>query len=125
MREENGFTIVEALVAIAILSIALIPLYGVGSDLLRVTTHISSNDRAILFAQSKLETLALVSTPLPWFDEGEDNGFHWQVTAHNLNTNTPWQRQVLQDVNLLVTWRTGGHERTLSVTTRHLGRAVQ
>ncbi len=122
MRDETGFTIVEALVAMAILSVALVVLYGIGADLLIVSSHISAGDRAALYTQSKLETLALVPTPLPAHEEGMEDGFHWQFTTQSVSADAPWQRLVMQDVQLVVTWQSGAHERSLTATTRHLGR---
>lgn len=122
MRDESGFTIIEALVAMAILSIALVALYGVGSDLLRASTHVAGIDRAALFVQSKLETLSSISTPLPAKSEGHDEGFGWQVTVQNLPASSPTSKLVLQELQLVVSWRDGINERSLTVITRHLGR---
>ena len=122
MRGEEGFTIVESLVAMAILSVVLVTLYGVGADLLRDSTHVASVDRATLFAQSRLDALATVVGPLPGRDEGEDAGFHWTVTAQNISGNAPSSPQTLQDVHLVVRWQEGANERSLAVDTRHLGR---
>lgn len=124
MRSENGFTIVETLVAVAILSVALVVLYGVGADILRVSEHLSASDRAVLYAQSKLESLALDPTPLPAHEQGDEDGFRWRITAVTVSSNMPWDRQVLQDVQLNVTWKAGLHERSLTVATRHLGRVA-
>lgn len=122
MRGDAGFTIVEALAAMAILSVALITLYGVGADLLNASTHVAAMDRATLFAQSRLDALALVIPPLPAHNEGDDDGFHWTVTALDVSDNAPWSRQTLQDVRLVVKWQDGINERSLVVDTRHLGR---
>ncbi len=122
MRKENGFTIVEALVAMAILSVALVALYGVGANLLRTSTHIAASDRAVLYAQSKLESLALNAEPLPAHEDGTEDGYHWEVTATPVPDNALWSRQILQDVRLSVTWKAGMSERSLTVATRHLGR---
>lgn len=124
MREEEGFTIIEALVALAILSIALVSLYGVGADTLNVSSHVAAMDRAALFAQSKLDTLALTSGPLPAHNEGDSDGFYWTVTAENISNNAPWSRQALQDVKLTVRWQDGTNARSLTVDTRHLARTA-
>ena len=122
MARSDGFTIVEALVAMAILSVGLVALYGVSGDLLKASTHIAGSDRAVLFTQSKLETLAINPAPLPAHDQGTEDGYHWEVTATNVPTNALWSRQILQDVQLSVTWQSGTSERSLTVNTRHLGR---
>jgi len=122
MQRQNGFTIVEALVAMAILSVALVALYGIGGNLLRTSTHIGASDRAVLYAQSKLELLALNAEPLPPHEEGTEDGYHWEVTATPVPEAALWSRQILQDVRLSVTWQTETNSRSLTVATRHLGR---
>jgi prepilin-type N-terminal cleavage/methylation domain-containing protein len=122
MRRENGFTIVEALVALVILSIALLTLYSVGETLVDKSAHIAINDRAIFFAQSKLELLALEEAPLPKYEKGTESGFQWEVAADNIQSDRIWDKQVLQNVRLSVSWQSKYRQRSLSIETRHLGR---
>jgi hypothetical protein len=78
----------------------------------------------VLFARSKLESLALDPSPLSPRMEGTEEGFHWQTTVTNVPGNALWARQSLQDVQLTVTWRAGLVDRSLTVATRHLGKVA-
>ncbi len=124
MRDDSGFTIVEALTAMAILAVALVGLYDAGADALNASNHVAKVDRAMLFAQSKLEELALIRTPLPAHDEGEiaESGFQWKLAAEEVpGSRLALETQVLQSVTLEVNWRDGLNQQSLSVEARHLG----
>ncbi len=122
MCKEAGFTIVEALTAIAVLAVVLVTLYGAGADALKASNHIAKADRAALFAQSKLESLSLIQIPLPLRDGGTTEGFQWSVTARPSPASlSPWNTRMLQTVRLDVTWQGGINMRSLTVETRHLG----
>lgn len=124
MRGDDGFTIIEALTAMAILAVGLVCLFGAGADALNASTHINSIDRAVLLAQSKLEELSLNSAPLAAHDSGEfaGSGVHWKATARNLpSSQPPPERRVLQSVLLEIMWRDGVRQKSLTVETRHLG----
>lgn len=124
MRGDDGFTIIEALTAMAILAVGLVCLFGAGADALNASTHINSVDRAVLLAQSKLDELSLSSAPLATHESGEFAGSNvrWKVTTHNLpSSQPPPERRVLQSVLLEIMWRDGVGKKSLTVETRHLG----
>lgn len=124
MRGDDGFTIIEALTAMAILAVGLVCLFGAGADALNASTHINSIDRAVLLAQSKLDELSLNPEPLPSHDRGEFVGssVRWKVTADNLPSSQPApERRLLQSVVLEIMWRDGVRQKSLTVETRHLG----
>jgi len=124
MNQEGGYTIIEALAAISILAVALVTLYGVGADVLVAADHVTANNRAVLFAQSKLETLATTTAPLPATDRGYEKDLSWSIVTHDVSSREAWDRLVLQEVELTVRWRDRGHDRSITVATRHLGRTA-
>ncbi len=124
MREELGFTIIEALVAMAILAVVLVAYYGVGADSLNASRHISGTDHAILLAQSKLEELSLEQTPLSAHESGQfpEGEFAWDVAASTIaDDQSNRENSVLQNVVLKLTWHDGLTPHSISVETRHLG----
>ena len=125
MQGEGGFTLIETLVALAILSVVLVILYGAGATSLVSSTHISNIDRAVLLAQSKLDDLATMSTPLPVRTSGTFPGtdIRWIETAKAIPDNISVTAMVLQDVHLELLWNNGLHHQSLDVETRHLGSA--
>lgn len=124
MRGDDGFTIIEALTAMAILAVGLVCLFGAGADVLNASTHINSIDRAVLLAQSKLDELSLKPEPLAAHDGGEFAGtsVRWKASADNLPSAQPAsERRVLQSVVLEITWHDGVRPKSLIIETRHLG----
>ena len=121
MNGEDGYTIIEALAAMSILAVSLVTFYAVGSDILVAADRVSTSNRAALFAQSKLDTLAIRPTPLPAKDGGYDKDLSWTIISRDVSSSGPWNPLVLQDVELTVLWRDGSYGRSLTFTTRHLG----
>ena len=116
-RDERGFTLVEVLVAFAILSLAAVACYRAAGSGLRAIETAGATERAVLVAQSQMDRLvALRSVP------EERNGliagtpYGWQVEvlpAAGLPTAPAQARQPLRLV-LTVSWRNGnGGTRTL------------
>jgi general secretion pathway protein I len=123
---EGGFTIIETLVALAILGVALVTLYGAGANALRATQHTAKVDQAILLAQSKLDEIQADNSSLPSQSKGTfaGTGIAWQLTAQSIPSNEGFRRsRVLQSVVLDVSWHDGINEQSISVETRHMGDA--
>jgi prepilin-type N-terminal cleavage/methylation domain-containing protein len=59
-QDRNGFTLIEAVVAMAILSVALVPIYGLSSTSLRIATSIKNNVIAANLAQEGVEVVHAV-----------------------------------------------------------------
>ena len=79
-RDEHGFTLIEMLVALAILTIALAVLFGAISDSLDRTRRSKDEAVAASLAQSLLAR-AQAANPLPAGDSGGSysNGFRWRL----------------------------------------------
>jgi general secretion pathway protein I len=79
MRDEQGFTLLEVLVAFVIASIALAVLFHGTLGGLRTAQVAGRYEEAVMRAQSHLAALTAGSLT-PGDRQGEDgNGFHWRV----------------------------------------------
>jgi Tfp pilus assembly protein PilV len=126
-ERDDGFTIVEALCAFAILAVVLVALYSVGGTAIRMSGATTDADRAALLAQSKLDELSASRFALPHFETGTFDGtpIRWTLSAHDVTGGAAGGARLrLQDVQLSLTWpaRLGFDE--LVVDTRHLGAAT-
>ena len=118
---EEGFTILEALVAFAILAAVLCALYEVSATSLRLIGESSDARRAAMLAQSKLDEIAAIRMPLPPSSGGTFSGSDvtWRMEARDLPSLRAGASSLhLQSVRLTLGWPGG---RPLVVETRHLG----
>lgn len=125
MSGQAGYTILEALVAFAILSIVLVSLYEAGGIALRSLDSATTTDRITLLAQSKLDELASMREPLPKSASGMFPGenVRWSYEAQEVPAATPDATGLahLQSVRLVLSWQQGLATRSLAVETRHFG----
>ena len=115
----NGFTIIEALCAFAVLSLVLVALYAVGGTTSRTLAVSMTHERAALLAQSKLDEIATSHAPLPAVSEGQFEGSnaHWHLDAHDVpgDANTRFR---LQAVRLTLSWPAAVGSDDIAVETR-------
>lgn len=120
----RGFTLIEVVVAMAILGIGLtviIELFSGGLRLLRTSTEYS---KAVNYARVKMEEIAVKQTMQEGSEEGEfDNTYRWQVETrrvdlipgeHGPEFNPPVE---LFQVKVNILWKSGIRERATSLET--------
>jgi type II secretory pathway pseudopilin PulG len=123
-RADQGYTVLESLVAFAILSIVLVALFQLGGTSLNGLDRNATMQRVLMLAQSKLDEIAADRSPLPAKTTG---GFYgsdvkWTVTASDLPTAQGMlEAERLQAVTITLNWDTGNGDNTFSLQTRHLG----
>src|SRR5688572_25301296 len=79
-RSQRGFTLLEAIVALAILGMSLGLLYRVAGGAIRTVGEARQISRAALVAESVLQLRGAVP-PGGWVDSGRSSGFAWQVSS--------------------------------------------
>jgi general secretion pathway protein I len=117
-KKAPGFTLIEIVVAMAILSIGLvviIELFGGGLRLGRVSQEYT---KAAGYARIKLEEVTLAKTLVEGVEQGDfDNVFHWLVEVRREDLLPPGRDTTyrppvaLYRVRIDVFWRSGNKDR--------------
>ena len=136
VSRQRGFTLLEALVATAVLGASVAALLGLFSGALRNAARIEAPERALMLGQSKLNELLSAGVTTEngnaelSFDrtvEGRwDERFRWEARATRFRSS-PERKPgeiLLARITLDVIWKTGseGAERKLSFETYQLRR---
>ncbi len=119
---KNGFTLLEVVVALAILGIGLTVIIELFSGGLRLVKTSEEYTKAITYAHMKMEEISLK----PPLDEGTEEGkfdeiYRWQVGVKKWNL-LPVEKEggfkppaELFKVKLSITWKSGSKERTIDI----------
>ncbi len=117
-QKTRGFTLLEVLVALAILSLAVVASIQGFAQGLRLLKLAGEHQQAILLADEKARE---VLTLEPGRDTGTDGGFAWERTVKTLKTpdldvsgRSP--RWHVYEIDVRVTW--GGHREVQVATLR-------
>ena len=96
LRSQQGFTLIEVVVAFAIFTLAVGALYESFAGAVRRNTQAQNRDQELLVAQSLLSRLR--TAPAPWEPEESgslDNGWHWRTEVAPFdaaaNERSPWR----------------------------------
>ena len=124
-NRSRGFTLIEVLVALAVLALALGVLFQIFSTGLNNSRVAEAYAKATLLAQSKLASLGIEES----LGEGENTGrfdgqFGWRVDVHSHEREERPVGQVtpLEPYEVVVTvyWGETDEERSVSLTTLRL-----
>lgn len=120
----KGFTLIEVVVAMAILGIGLIVIIELFSGGLRLARTSIEYTEAVNYARMKMEELGVKQTIEEGSEEGEfDNTFRWQVETKKVDilpiqTGTDYKAPVdLFQVKVKVFWKSGSKERSTALET--------
>ena len=122
--QNRGFTLIEVVVALAILSVGLtvvIELFAGGLRLARVSEEYT---KAVNYGRMKMEEIAVK----PKIEEGSEEGkfdetFHWQVGVKKVDILPIEKRPDLKlpvelfQIQVKVIWKSGSKERSSAVET--------
>jgi general secretion pathway protein I len=127
----RGFTLLEVVVAVAIAGLALVGLFSAGSGGLLAVDGAARVDEAVERAQSHLAAFGRAGATVAGESEGDDGGgYRWNLRAQpvasqqsDLSGRTA-AAMTLFDVEVMISWRAWGHQRSVVLDTRRLGAAV-
>jgi len=121
MRGERGFTLIEALVAFAILAVVLVALYEAMGTGLRAFDRAAGVDDALLVAQSELDSLAALKTLPTERMSGAVEGttIRWRAERVDDGAAEPERLRAsplrLQKMRLTVSWVGDGATRYIAI----------
>jgi general secretion pathway protein I len=126
-RRCAGFSLLEVVVAFAILALALGALYQVFSSAGRRASLAQDYGRAVALADAKLAEPGITATLAPGSQSGESaNRFRWQrsVEAALAPAEPAQNAPLLYRITVEVRWTSDGAERAVTLTTLRLGFAT-
>lgn len=115
--QSSGFTLIEIMVALVILSVSLIVLLGLRNRDLALAAYSRHLTEATLLARQKITEITLAGFP----DLGERLGdfgdeypaYHWKQEVKQ----TPYPYDVVRELTLTVSWKEGGRDEGSHFTT--------
>ncbi|PHR04156.1 MAG: hypothetical protein COB29_12700 [Sulfitobacter sp.] len=116
MKNENGFTLIEVLIAFAILSISLATLYMTFSSSFIRSSHLQAEQRAFVLAREKLADIPITSLVQPYEEKYEVEGYTVQIIVSDSTENAPLAIPVV----VAVTWQSRTGEQELVIRTYRL-----
>jgi general secretion pathway protein I len=122
LRSEGGFTLLEVLAAIAVLSIASVAIFQLFSENLRGISSSEDYIYAVLQAESKMREILDTEelTESEWEETAED-GYAYSVTVtKSLSEKTETLAKDLLKIHLTVTWTKGTRQRSYTLNTLKL-----
>jgi len=130
--ENQGFTLLEVLVAMAILGIGLVVIIELFSGGLRLGRTSEEYTKAVGYARMKLEEISLAQSLEEGTQEGEfDREYRWQVEVKKVDLLPPGKETSYQPpvalywVRIDVLWKSGTRERTTALESYRLLKAEE
>jgi general secretion pathway protein I len=123
---ERGFTLIEVLVALTILSISLVVLLGIFSQGLALAEENAKEADARNLAQSLLAQTETAPHPAFGDTNGVSNGLRWRVriTPYGSGADQQAWQGIAQQIDATVMWDGEGRPRSLTLTTLRLNGAT-
>lgn len=118
-QRQSGLSLLELLVAFAIMAIALGMLYKASGSSVRSVGEAASYQRAMLLAESLLAMRDAVP-PEGWNESGQSAQFSWKIHSQPYATPTSQSNTtapLLHAVQMVVEWSDGGRLRRVELHT--------
>jgi len=129
---DKGFTLIEIVVALAILSIGLTVIIELFSGGLRLARTSEDYTKAIGYGRMKMEEIISQQNIEEGSDEGDfDKTFHWQVDIKKVDLLPADKNPDLKlpidlfQVKINILWKSGSRERSTSLETYKTGKSEE
>src|ERR1700733_11074747 len=109
-RSNAGFTLIEVLVAIAVLAVVLGAIGAVVGNTVRAIRSVDRRLPLLETAQSLIAALPARDALQPGTQSGTSGDFHWRIDAVLLNRNVPDDAKAAKWMPLAITVRVQGDE---------------
>jgi general secretion pathway protein I len=109
-RGNAGFTLIEVLVAIAVLAVVLGAIGAVVGNTVRAIRSVDGRLPLLETAQSLIAALPTRDALQPGTQTGTSGEFHWRIDAVLLNPNVPDDAKAAKWMPLAITVRVQGDE---------------
>ena len=119
-NRENGFTLMETLVAMVILSIALVIIFQQFSGALNAGQVSESYTRAVWHAREKMDELLLYDTLSEDVQEGDfGDGYRWGYRIEPAKSGSRLNLEGVADfvITVWVSWEQGRNTKQLDIST--------
>lgn len=116
-RHQTGLSLLELLVAFAILAMSLGLIYKAMGASARQVGDMSTYQQASMLAESLLASRDSV-TDQGWSESGEQNSFTWQISSqpYTSEVNAP-DMVPLHQINMVISWPDGSRQKHLEIQT--------
>lgn len=104
--DRDGFTLIEILIVLAVLSIGIIPLALVQSNARREVNHADRYTQAIALAQSRIEQAKGAGFGAAVPDSGDTGQLRWVTDVQNVSFG-------MNQIGVTVTWNDGRTDQSL------------
>ncbi len=131
-KDENGFSIIEMLIAIAFLAVGMLAVGKMQLATVRNTTNANTTTQAVMLAHERMEELKNVdditdldtlAAEAPMDADGNPGGIYTRTTIVRVPT-APLD-QFLREIEVQINWVTQhGGNRTISITSVTHGRGI-
>ena len=117
MKRRQGFTLLELLVAFAIMALSLGMLYRASGSGARSVVDIEHYQRAVILGESLLALRDAVPEQ-GWNQTGESAGYNWRISSAPYATaitgpNVP----PLHEISIVITWADADRQRQFTLNT--------
>ena len=116
-NRQSGFSLLEILVAFAIMAMSLGLIYRVAGGSARNVTDVAQAQQAAWLAESLLNTHSSLLSD-GWNEDGQSAGFQWQVRSnlYNSGINAPLAIP-LHEIRITIQWTLGSRPGELKLVT--------
>ncbi len=116
-KQQAGFSLIELLVAFAILAMSLGLIYRSMGESARNAGNLVLYQQAAMFAEGLLNSRASV-TSAGWNETGERGPFQWKVASQPYSApSNPVSGVAMHQIDVSVSWIDGGKARALEAKT--------